>query len=55
VSGFVYSTSALPRALIGDDAAAFEAGLRRELSAHARGGKLRETIDWAYELARRPE
>lgn len=52
--GFVYSTSALPRVALGDHVEAFEADLRGELDGDASGGPLRATIDFAYELARRP-
>jgi SAM-dependent methyltransferase len=53
--GFVYSTSVLPRGVLGDRADVFEAQLRVELRSHATGGKLPQTIDFAYELARRPK
>ena len=49
--GFVYSTSFLPRAVLGEQAQAFEQELRHELG---RAGKLRETIEFAYALARKP-
>lgn len=52
--GFVYSTSFLPRHVLGDRAPAFERDLRRELAGVAGDNMLRETIDFAYELARRP-
>lgn len=52
--GFVYSTSFLPRAVLGDLADDFEADLRREMSGYEAAGGLRETIDFAYEFARRP-
>jgi hypothetical protein len=51
--GFVYSTSALPKAVLGTHAQAFESDLRSELGSYAIGNKLRETIDFAYEIARR--
>jgi SAM-dependent methyltransferase len=54
LTGFVYSTSALPRAVLGDQAPAFGRELRAAVEPHASDGKLRETIDSAYELARRP-
>jgi SAM-dependent methyltransferase len=46
--GLVYSTSFLPRAVLGDRVGEFERDLRRELDGF---GSLRETIDFAYELA----
>lgn len=52
--GYVYSTSALPRAALGEHAGPFETDLRQELDAYTSGGQLRATIDFAYELARRP-
>jgi SAM-dependent methyltransferase len=52
--GFVYSTSFLSRPVLGEHARAFEDDLRRELGNVASGNKLHETIDFAYELARRP-
>ena len=52
--GFVYSTSALPKAVLGTHAQTFESELRSELGSYAIGNKLRETIDFAYEIARRP-
>lgn len=52
--GFVYSTSALPRAVVGARSREFERDLRRGLDGYATGGKLVETIDFACEVARRP-
>ena len=52
--GFVYSTSVLPRPVVGDLADEFEAELRRELGRHSTDGRMVETIRFAYELARRP-
>jgi SAM-dependent methyltransferase len=51
--GIVYSTSVLPRAVLGDQAPAFEDDLRSALADYAVDGTLEETIDFAYELARR--
>jgi hypothetical protein len=53
--GFVHATSVLPRSVFADRADEFEAELRRELGSHATHGKLRETIDFAYELASKPQ
>ena len=52
--GLVYSTSFLPRAVLGDLAGTFEADLTAQLSPYETSGALTETIDFAYELARRP-
>jgi SAM-dependent methyltransferase len=52
--GFVYSTSFLPKAVVGNQAGAFERDVRRELSTLPIDNPLRETIDFAFELARRP-
>jgi SAM-dependent methyltransferase len=48
--GFVFSTSFLSRAALGELAPSFESELRREFA----GGPWQQTIDFAYELARRP-
>lgn len=55
LAGFAYSTSVLPRSVLADRAGEFETELRRELGRHATGVKLRQTIDFAYELASRPQ
>jgi len=52
--GFAYSTSVLSRAALGDLAAGFEQDLRQEVRAAEPSGVLRQTITFAYELARRP-
>jgi SAM-dependent methyltransferase len=52
--GFAYSTSVLSRAALGDLAAGFEEDLRREVCACEPSGVLRQTIEFAYDLARRP-
>jgi SAM-dependent methyltransferase len=52
--GFTYSTSVLSRAALGDLAPGFEEDLRRELRARAPDGRLRQTIQFACELAHRP-
>jgi len=52
--GFAYSTSVLSAAALGGHAPEFEADLRRELRARAPGGRLRQTITFGCELARRP-
>jgi hypothetical protein len=52
--GFVYSTSVLARPVVADRANAFEHDVRRELANFGTDERLSETIDFAYELARRP-
>ncbi len=52
--GFVYSTSFLPRVVLRDRTETFERDLRRELGSFEARNELSETIDFAYELARRP-
>lgn len=52
--GFAYSTSVLSRAALGDLAAGFEQDLRQEVRAAEPSGALRQTITFAYDLARRP-
>jgi SAM-dependent methyltransferase len=52
--GLIYSTSFLPRAVLGDHAPAFELDLRRELGRFASADGLADAADFAYELARRP-
>jgi len=52
--GYVFSTSVLSRAALGSLASGFEGDLQRELHACEPSGRLRQTIGFAYELARRP-
>jgi SAM-dependent methyltransferase len=52
--GLVYSTSLLPRAVLGDRADAFEADVRERLLAVEPAGVFREHASFAYDLARRP-
>ena len=52
--GLVYSTSLLPRAVLGDRANAFEADLRERLRAIEPSGVFREHATFAYDLAYRP-
>jgi SAM-dependent methyltransferase len=52
--GFVYSTSFLPKAVVGNQADAFELNVRRDLGKFTTDNVLPETIDFAFELARRP-
>ena len=52
--GFAYSTSVVSREALGDLAPGFEEDLRREVLAREPSGVLPQTIEFAYELARRP-
>ena len=52
--GFLYSTSAASKALLGDAVADFEADLRLVLLDYDSAGRYSETIQFAYILARRP-
>jgi SAM-dependent methyltransferase len=54
LAGLIRSTSFLPAAVLGDQAAAFDADLTAELSPHSHGGAFTETVRFAYELARKP-
>lgn len=53
--GFAYSTSVLSRVALGGLAPAFEEDLRHQVYACEPSGMLRQTIDFAYELARRAD
>ena len=52
--GFAYSTSVVSRDALGDLAPGFEEDLRREVCACEPSGVFRQTLEFAYELARRP-
>lgn len=52
LAGHVRSTSFLPPAVLGDRGPAFDAELRDVLGPHAVGGRLVETVSFAYDLAR---
>jgi ubiquinone/menaquinone biosynthesis C-methylase UbiE len=52
--GFTYSTSFLPRHVLGASAADFEADLHAALDRFDGGAGLHQVIDFAYELYRRP-
>jgi hypothetical protein len=54
LAGFALSTSVLSPAALGGMVADFGADLRRELHARAPSGRWPQTIDYAYDLARRP-
>jgi hypothetical protein len=51
--GLAYSTSLLPRVVLGDRADAFEADLRARLLAVEPSGNFREHASFAYDLAYR--
>ena len=51
--GFVYSTSLLPRSVLGDRADAFEREVREQLTTVEPSGVFREDASFAYDLAYR--
>ena len=53
LAGHIRSTSFLPPSVLADQAAEFDADLIAELGRHTANGRLTETVDFAYELARR--
>lgn len=54
IAGHIRSTSFLPAAVLGDQAAAFDADLVARLSPHSNGGTFTQTVSFNYELARKP-
>jgi SAM-dependent methyltransferase len=54
LTGHIRSTSFLPPAVLGDQSAAFDADLAANLRPHADGGVFTETVNFAYDLARKP-
>jgi ubiquinone/menaquinone biosynthesis C-methylase UbiE len=52
--GFVYSTSLLPRAVLGDRSVEFEADVRTRLDPIEPSGVFRENATFAYDLAMKP-
>ena len=55
IAGFVRSTSVLPAAVLGDQAAAFDADLAAALGPYRDGdGCFAETVSFAYDLGRKP-
>jgi hypothetical protein len=54
LAGYIRSTSFLPAAVLGDQAAAFDADLAATLGRHSPRGVFSETVRFAYELARKP-
>ncbi len=53
VAGYVRSTSVLPAAVLGDQAAAFDADLAATIGPYCRDGAVIQTVSFAYELARK--
>jgi SAM-dependent methyltransferase len=54
LAGHIRSTSFLPAAILGDQAAAFDADLAAKLGPHSNRGAFTETVRFVYELARKP-
>jgi len=54
IAGWIRSTSFLPPAVLGDQAAAFDADLAASLGPHSSGGAFPQTVSFVYELARKP-
>jgi SAM-dependent methyltransferase len=54
LAGWIRSTAVLPAAVLGDQAAAFDADLAAALGPHSDGGAFTQTASFAYELARKP-
>jgi SAM-dependent methyltransferase len=55
LAGLIRSTSFLPAAVLGDQAAAFDADLAASLGRHSDDGAFTETVNFVYELARKPD
>jgi SAM-dependent methyltransferase len=55
LAGLIRSTSFLPAAVLGDQAAAFDADLAASLGHHSDDGAFTETVNFVYELARKPD
>jgi SAM-dependent methyltransferase len=53
LAGHIRSTSFLPPSVLADRASEFDADLTAELGRHTVNDRLAETVDFAYELARR--
>lgn len=54
LAGHIRSTSFLPPAVLGDQSAAFDADLAATLRPHSDNGVFIETVNFAYDLARKP-
>jgi SAM-dependent methyltransferase len=55
LAGLIRSTSFLPAAVLGSQAAAFDADLAASLGRHRDDGAFTETVSFVYELARKPD
>jgi SAM-dependent methyltransferase len=55
LAGHIRSTSVLAAPVLASHAAEFDADLNAVLSHHGAGGRLTETVSFAYELARKPD
>jgi SAM-dependent methyltransferase len=55
LAGFIRSTSFLPAAVLGEQAAAFDADLADSLAPYGDGGSFTESASCAYDLARKPD
>jgi SAM-dependent methyltransferase len=55
LAGLIRSTSFLPAAVLGDQGAAFDADLAASLGRHSDDGAFTETVNFVYELARKPD
>jgi len=54
IVGYLYSTSAASRSLLGKDVDAFEVDLRAALLAHDSSGTYQEDPQWSYTFGRKP-
>jgi SAM-dependent methyltransferase len=54
IGGFVRSTSFLPTAVLGDQAAAFDADLAASVGRYSQDGVFSQTVSFSRDLARRP-
>jgi hypothetical protein len=54
LAGYIRSTSFLPAAVLGDQAAAFDADLAAKLGPHSHDSGFTETVSFVYDLARKP-
>jgi ubiquinone/menaquinone biosynthesis C-methylase UbiE len=54
LAGFLFSTSLMSRPALGEHAARFEEDLQREMLDCVPDGRLRQVVDFGYQLARRP-
>jgi SAM-dependent methyltransferase len=54
LAGYIRSTSFLPAAVLGDQAAAFDSDLAAMLAPHSNHGAFPETVRFTYQLAHKP-